>query len=128
MSRRKPEIIEVDTQQLDDVVRRAEAREHLRDDRELAVVRAVDADLRRRDHPRQVAGAEADGGGVGETLLEVGVRDEVDRAAADSSPWPQLRDRIEAALAERPLQASELALFEARVIDRYRVRRLPDAP
>ncbi|MGQ0554239.1 MAG: peptidylprolyl isomerase [Planctomycetota bacterium] len=52
----------------------------------------------------------------------------VDRAAADSSPWPQLRDRIEAALAERPLQAPELALFEARVIDRYRVRRLPDAP
>ena len=51
----------------------------------------------------------------------------VDRHQADDRPWAALRDQLEAGLAARGLTGDELALFEARVADRYRVSR-PTSP
>lgn len=47
----------------------------------------------------------------------------IDRHEATTAPWSELRDRIEADLMTRSLDPDELALFEARVIDRYSVNR-----
>lgn len=47
----------------------------------------------------------------------------ISRQTATDKPWSELRDGIEAGLAERPLSGEELAVFEARVVDRYRVSR-----
>ena len=47
----------------------------------------------------------------------------IDRHEPSTAKWVELRSRIESELATRPLDADELALFEARVIDRYRVTR-----
>lgn len=44
-----------------------------------------------------------------------------ERSAATDAPWAELRDAIEAGLLARPLGPEELAVFEARVLDRYRV-------
>jgi hypothetical protein len=43
------------------------------------------------------------------------------RQVATDKPWSDLRDGIEAELAARPMSAEELAVFEARAVDRYRV-------
>jgi hypothetical protein len=47
----------------------------------------------------------------------------VERVPATAAPWPELRERVEADLLARPLEAEELAVFEARIMDRYRVTR-----
>jgi hypothetical protein len=44
-----------------------------------------------------------------------------ERSEANQSPWHELQDEIEAGLVARPLGPEELAVFEARVQDRYRV-------
>jgi hypothetical protein len=49
----------------------------------------------------------------------------IERNTASAAPWSELREQIEAELTTRPLDPDELALFEARVIDRYRVNRPP---
>ena len=51
----------------------------------------------------------------------------VDRHEADDRPWEALREEVEAGLTARGLTGDELALFEARVADRYRVSR-PTSP
>jgi len=43
------------------------------------------------------------------------------RHLADDRPWSELRDGIEAELLEHPMTGEELAVFEARAVDRYRV-------
>jgi len=45
----------------------------------------------------------------------------IGRQTATDKPWSELRGGIEAGLAERPLSGEELAVFEARAVDRYRV-------
>jgi len=52
----------------------------------------------------------------------------VDRVPASTATWAELRDRVEADLSARPLEADELAVFEARVVDRYRVSRPARSP
>jgi hypothetical protein len=52
----------------------------------------------------------------------------VDRVPPTDASWSDLRDRVEAELAARPLEADELAVFEARVVDRYRVSRPARSP
>jgi hypothetical protein len=52
----------------------------------------------------------------------------VDRLPADDRPWSEVRDVIEAELMTRPLAADELSLFEARMLDRYRVSRPATEP
>jgi len=52
----------------------------------------------------------------------------IDRHEATAAPWAELRERIETDLTTRPLDPDELALFEARVVDRYRVNRPPRTP
>lgn len=47
----------------------------------------------------------------------------IERHEASTATWAELRSRIEVDLAARPIDADELALFEARVVDRYRVSR-----
>ncbi len=47
----------------------------------------------------------------------------VDRLQPDLRPWDRVRVEIELELARRPLQPEELAIFEARMLDRYRVSR-----
>jgi hypothetical protein len=47
----------------------------------------------------------------------------LDRHEAETAPWSELRERIEEELAARPPTPDELAIFEARVVDRYRVAR-----
>jgi hypothetical protein len=47
----------------------------------------------------------------------------VEHVPATAAPWPELRERVEADLLARPLAAEELAVFEARIMDRYRVTR-----
>ncbi|HZL99303.1 MAG TPA: peptidylprolyl isomerase, partial [Planctomycetota bacterium] len=43
------------------------------------------------------------------------------RHLADDRPWSELREDIETELAARPMTGEELAVFEARAVDRYRV-------
>lgn len=43
------------------------------------------------------------------------------RQLATEKTWAELRDGIEAELLARPMSAEELAVFEARAVDRYRV-------
>lgn len=45
----------------------------------------------------------------------------ISRHLPTDKPWAELRDGIEAELAARPMTAEELAVFEARAVDRYRV-------
>jgi parvulin-like peptidyl-prolyl isomerase len=45
----------------------------------------------------------------------------ISRHLPTDKPWAELRDGIEAGLAARPMTAEELAVFEARAVDRYRV-------
>jgi parvulin-like peptidyl-prolyl isomerase len=45
----------------------------------------------------------------------------ISRHLATDKPWAELRDGIEAELAAHPMTAEELAVFEARAVDRYRV-------
>lgn len=45
----------------------------------------------------------------------------ISRHLATDQPWSELRDGIEAELAAHPMTAEELAVFEARAVDRYRV-------
>jgi hypothetical protein len=52
----------------------------------------------------------------------------VDRLPADLRPWGKARGDIERVLKERPLQPEELSLFEARMMDRYRVSRPGESP
>lgn len=47
----------------------------------------------------------------------------VERVAPRAAPWPELRAQVEAELVARPLEPEELAVFEARVMDRYAVSR-----
>jgi hypothetical protein len=47
----------------------------------------------------------------------------IDRHEAETAPWEELRERVEEELRTRPPTPDELALFEARVMDRYRVTR-----
>jgi hypothetical protein len=44
-----------------------------------------------------------------------------ERTEGTAATWDELRESIEAGLIERPLAPEELAIFEARVLDRYRV-------
>jgi hypothetical protein len=43
------------------------------------------------------------------------------RRLSTDQPWPELRARIETELIARPVEPEELAVFEARAVDRYRV-------
>jgi hypothetical protein len=52
----------------------------------------------------------------------------VDRVPPSTASWAEVRDTVEAALASRPLEAEELAVFEARAVDRYRVSRPARSP
>lgn len=47
----------------------------------------------------------------------------VERVAPSAAPWAELRARVEDELAARPLEPEELAVFEARIMDRYAVTR-----
>jgi hypothetical protein len=52
----------------------------------------------------------------------------IERHEADSAPWADVRGEIESDLAARPLQPDELAIFEDRMVDRYRVSRPMRSP
>lgn len=52
----------------------------------------------------------------------------VERYPAVESAWSEVRDEIEVDLKRRPVQADELAVFEAHMLDRYRVERPPRSP
>lgn len=52
----------------------------------------------------------------------------VERMPARAETWSELRDEIEASLAARPVISEEVAIFEARMRDRYRVQRPPRTP
>ncbi len=52
----------------------------------------------------------------------------VDRLAPEEAPWADVRARIETDLASHPLRPEELAVFEARMRDRYRVSRPGGSP
>lgn len=52
----------------------------------------------------------------------------VRRLPARTEGWDVLRDEIEAEIAQRPVGSEELIIFEARMRDRYRVRRPPRSP
>ncbi len=52
----------------------------------------------------------------------------VEHVPASAASWPELRERVEAELRARPLEAEELAVFEARIMDRYRVTRPARTP
>jgi parvulin-like peptidyl-prolyl isomerase len=52
----------------------------------------------------------------------------VDRLPAVQGSWDELRDRLEQDLEQRPMNSEELAGFEARMRDLYRVRQPPRTP